>query len=155
MISFQAFKIQSTDQCIESKIPFIVCSEMVWKSSCNILSICISVAVKVEIKSPDSRTREWSQQFVKRLNDLKDKTIQRSLETHKLIIDLKDGGIEILKSTEDKDAVVWIWCKSSEALQKLRKMSGFENIAKLFCQLTEKNSQFSFEKNINVDRGYG
>lgn len=88
---------------------------------------------------------------MKRLNDLEDKTIQRSLETQKLIIDLKDDGIEILKSTEDKDVVVWIWCKSAEALQKLKKMNGFENIAQLFCQLTEKNTQFSFEKNINID----
>lgn len=88
---------------------------------------------------------------MKRLNDLKDKTIQRSLETEKLIIDLNDDGIEILKSAEDKDAVVWIWCKSAIALQKLKETNGFENIAQIFCQLTEKNAQLRFEKNINID----
>lgn len=59
-----------------------------------------------------------------------------------------DIGLDILRATVDRDAAVWIWCKSQNSLEKLRQMNASSSLADLFRKLTDE--VFIIEKRTDV-----
>lgn len=83
------------------------------------------------------------------LNGLRDETNTASAEVKRLLAELNDDGMEILYSLQDRDAVVWIRCKSTNSLEKLKQMNQSKTLASLFFQLAKVNIQST---NIDVDQ---
>lgn len=81
-----------------------------------------------------------------RLNGLRDETNTGSSKVKRLIRELNDDGLEILDSVQDRDAVVWIRCKSTNAVKKLKQMNESRTLARLLVQFTDVDLQ-----STNVD----
>src|SRR6218665_2980698 len=84
----------------------------------------------------------------KKINDLRDRTKPRSHETDKLIVQLRDEGIEILNSQLDgQTVVVWIWCHSQTAIENLQRLYESNQLRDKYFE----NIQSSTSKVINID----
>jgi len=66
---------------------------------------------------------QTQQRLHKEINDLRDRTKPRSHETDKLIVQLRDEGLEILSSQLDgQTVVVWMRCHSQTAVENLQRL---------------------------------
>lgn len=95
------------------------------------------MVIKVEVQNLDAKctTSMQTQRLHETIESLLSRIKPRSHETDKLISQLKDDGIEIINSQQDKDALlVWIWCRSQAAIEKAKSNElagvffGLENI---------------------------
>ena len=90
-----------------------------------------------------------TQNLHKKINEVRDKTKPRSDETNKLIVQLRDEGLEILNSQLDgQTVVVWIWCHSDTANENLQKLYESNQLRDEYFE----NIQPSISKVINIDR---
>lgn len=99
----------------------------------NLKVVFNSATVRIEMTSRDPNRA----QFAKRLSGLRDATNTRSAKVKRLISELNGDGLEILDSVQDRDAVVWIRCKSTNAVEKLKQMNESKTLARLFLQFAE------------------
>lgn len=86
--------------------------------------------------------------FVNQLNGLKEKNRLKSVSAETAPKQLKEDDIDILKATVDRDAAVWIWCKSQNSLEKLKQLNASSSFADLFRKLTDE--VFIIEKRTDV-----
>src|SRR6218665_3255079 len=96
-----------------------------------------SVAIKVNLCGRDAGNL---QQLSERLNDLQDKSKQRSDTKERVISQLIDSGIEIFQSHMDRQAVLYIWCKSQMGLKNLCTLYESKFIVDVIGDLTKKTS---------------
>ena len=100
---------------------------------------------KAEMKS------DWFGQFVKILNGLTDENHQISEEIEEFIRKLKESDIKILRSTDDRETVVWFWCKSERALEELKKLKESHVLQDVFCRLLKQNPATVKSQDVNLD----
>lgn len=116
------------------------------------LCLHLTVVVSVRISSPCERNRTvWIEDLVERINDLKGNTRSCSKQMIKFINHLSENDMEILNATSDRDAVVWIWCKSQIALKKLQELIEYNTQLDFFCGLFDENPELIERKIVNLD----
>lgn len=64
---------------------------------------------------------------------------------------LSENDMEILNATSDREAVVWIWCKSQIALKKLQELIEFNAQLDFFSGLLNENPELIERKIVNLD----
>jgi len=83
-----------------------------------------------------------------KLNDLRDRTKPRSHETDKLLVQLREEGLDILSSQlNGQSVVVWIWCHSQKAIENLQNLHESNQLRDECFE----NIQPSVSKDINID----
>lgn len=80
------------------------------------------------------------QQLSERLNDLRDKTKLRSQKMERAISQLRDSDVEIFNSQLDRQAALWIWCKSQTGHENLRKFYESNFVVDIIGELTKMTS---------------
>ena len=80
------------------------------------------------------------QQLSERLNYLHDKAKLRSDTKERAINQLIDSDIEIFHSLMDRQAVLYIWCKSETGHENLRSLCESKSIVDVIGYLTKNNS---------------
>lgn len=95
------------------------------------------VAQKVKLCSKDAGQL---QQLSERLNDLRDKTKLRSQKMERAISQLRDSDVEIFNSQLDRQAALWIWCKSQTGHENLRKFYESNFVVDIIGELTKMTS---------------
>src|SRR6218665_3277694 len=94
-------------------------------------------------------TMETQLLFHKKINDLRNRAKPRSHKTDKLIVQLRDEGIEILSSQMDGQIVVaWIWCHSQTAIENIQRLYESNQLRDYYFE----NIHPSTSKVINIDR---
>lgn len=97
---------------------------------------------------------ELIRQVIEGLNHLIRDYVPRSHSQEMLVNQLKSYGIELMYALEDRDVVVWILCKSPNAIQQLQDMNKSKSLLDIFCHLchfNEEKFQVLKPKHINVD----
>ena len=85
----------------------------------------------------------------KEINDLRERTKPRSNKTDKLIVQLREEGLEILNSQlNGQTVVVWIWCHSQKAIENLQRLYESNQLRDEYFE----NIQPSTSRVINIDR---
>lgn len=95
------------------------------------------VAQKVKLCSKDAGQL---QHLSERLNDLRDKTKLRSQKMERAISQLRDSDVEIFNSQLDRQAALWIWCKSQTGHENLRKFYESNFVVDIIGELTKMTS---------------
>ena len=80
------------------------------------------------------------QQLSERLTDIHDKTKLRPDTQERATKQLIDGDIEILHSHMDRQAVLYIWCKSQMGHENLRTLFESKSIADVIGDLANDTS---------------
>src|SRR6218665_4048818 len=90
-----------------------------------------------------------TQRLRENINDLRDRTKPRLHKTDKLLVQLRDEGLEILNSQMDgQTVVVWMRCHSQTAIENLHKLYESNQLRDEYFE----NIQPSISKFINIDR---
>jgi len=85
----------------------------------------------------------------KKIEDLRNEMKPRSYESDKLIVQLREDGLEILSSQlERQTVIVWIWCRTQAALERIQKMYESNQLRDAFCELIHTSISMA----INIDR---
>lgn len=109
-------------------------------------------AVKIRIRSSNATGEgEFLLHFVNQLNGLKEKNQLKSVSAETAAKQLKEDDTDILKATVDRDAAIWIWCKSQNSLEKLKQVNASSSFAELFRELTDKVFIIEKRKDVNID----
>ena len=83
-----------------------------------------------------------------KMNDLRDRTKPRSHETDKLLVQLREEGLEILSSQLDgQTVVVWIWCHSQTAIENLQNLFESKELRDEYFEIIQP----SVSKSISID----
>ena len=80
------------------------------------------------------------QQLSERLNNLHDKTKLRSDTEERAISQLIDRGIEVFHFRMDRQAVLYIWCKSEKGHENLCTLCESKSIVDVIGELTKNTS---------------
>ena len=113
----------------------------------------LSVSLKIEVQpSGDTCTTSTeAQQLRDKIEDLRNRTKPRSRETDKLIVQLRDKGIEFLSSKLDRQTVVvWIWCHSQAALHYIQELYESNQLKEVLCGIAKIQPPSS--EIISIDR---
>src|SRR6218665_3102344 len=109
----------------------------------------LSTYILIKIISREKSTTSMETQLLhQNMEDLRNGIKSRSHQTDKLVVQLREEGIEMLSSQLDKQKlVVWIWCRTQAALQHILKLYDSKQLKGVFL----KNIQPSISKVINID----
>lgn len=120
------------------------------KSFLKIFCSHCAVVLKATLLSGDKAKRLLEQDLlVQRLTALRDNTKRRSHKTEKGISQLRNDDVEILSCLLDRQAVVWIWCRSQTGLERFRTLNESKDLLlTVFSDLTTL-SAYSAERAIS------
>lgn len=110
--------------------------------------------MKVEVQNRGAKytNSKETQLFHQRIEDLRNRSKQRSHETDKLISELKNEGIEILNSQLDRQTVTdWIWCHSLDNVQKQYESNKLRDILLRLANIGSPASKIIQSKMMNID----
>lgn len=74
---------------------------------------------------------EVEKRLVEIINTLHNKSIPKREEVIKFLSQLRKGSIEILDAQHERGIILWIWCRSEEALSKVRSWYKSKKLNKL------------------------
>src|SRR6218665_1797229 len=85
-----------------------------------------------------------------KINDLRDRTKPRSHQTDKLIVQLRDEGVEILNSQLDgQTVVVWMRCYSQTAIENIQKLYESNQLGDKYFENIQPSSLKVFDIDMN------
>ena len=117
--------------------------------------LVVVIQVEVQNRGGQFSVPTEGQLFHRNIEDLRDRTKQRSYQTEKLISQLKEEGIEILNSRLEKATViVWIWCHSQTATEYIHKLYESIRLTEVLSRLAnirKITSEIINWKMINID----
>lgn len=124
--------------------------DLFWKVNCTLPDFChaFTDAVRVEIRHSDVAD---NREFLKQLKTFRDKTQVRSRESEIVYNQLRHKDIEIAHSAEDRELVIWMWCKSSDARGELEKLQKSRGLNYIFSKLLEVALGSLKTEHINID----
>lgn len=74
---------------------------------------------------------EVEKRLVEIINTLHNKSIPKREEVIKFLSQLRKGSIEVLDAQHERGIILWIWCRSEEALGKVRSWYKSKKLNKL------------------------
>ena len=108
----------------------------------------VVIKIKVETLRAKCTTSMETQLLHQKIEDLRNKMKPRSHQIDKLIVQLREEGLEILNSRQKKQTVVvWIWCRTQAALEYIQKLYESNQLRDIFCRLIRT----SISMVINID----
>src|SRR6218665_2925508 len=111
------------------------------------------IEIRVQVPRANITMSEESQQLHKKIEDLRSRTNPRSNETDKLIVQLREEGLEILSSQLDRQTVVvWIWCRTQAALEYIQRLHESNILIDIFFAIIQ--SLTCILKVIDIDRNH-
>lgn len=102
----------------------------------HLRTVLLVVVIKVEVRyrvAKYTTSVETQSLFYDKIDEFRRKTKLWSRKTGKLISLLNENGIEILNSQLDRQTtIVWIWCRSQIALQKIQELYELNELKYVF-----------------------
>lgn len=101
-----------------------------------------------KVSLPDVEKR-----LVEIINTLHNKSIPKREEVIQFLSQLRKGSIEVLDAQHERGIILWIWCRSEEALSKVRSWYKSKKLNKLLLAFFDLliNRQMQLPEVIRTD----